>query len=339
MAEIDPIPDFDVMPDVVPADIFEEPESEVPAAPLPYHSDFRIQKHTWYGTDGSVWNLDDPDSGVFLVQEAIEGLHMPLTDEINRISPSIAGSSFQGYRVTARDVVWAVYVYSDDSSEKFYDLDGRFWDSMKIGQYGTWRVTLPDGSFRELSMRQVPVSYSFERDPGRFGWVKYPVRFIADENPFWTYPLEIPGSKVTFASEPGVDFFGGDTGYGPQFEISPTRSETNREIYNDGDEDVYPIIKVNGPMDFVDFSIGEREYHLECDLNEGEWLKIDTRPNHFALTDHTGANRIASVDNWIFDSFPSKETTNITVFAQGLGGGSVVFDVSPLYHRAWGRNR
>src|SRR5699024_11604412 len=112
-------------------------------------------------------------------------------------------------------------------------------------------------------------------------------------------------------SEPGLNFFGGETGYGPQFEISPTRSEITREIHNDGDEDVYPIITTKGPMDFVDFSIGEREYHLDCDLLEGEWLTIDTRPNHFSLTDSSGANRIASIDNWIFDSFPSKETPQI----------------------------
>lgn len=326
---------IDTLPAYAPIDIFETPESEVPADPPPYHSPFGIMQHRWIGTDGSEWNLSDPDRGVFIVQEALEGMHLPMTDEVNRESPSVAGSNFQGYRVKARDVIWAVYIYTDMSSEAFYDLDRRFWDSMKIGEYGTWRVTRPDGSFRELSMRQVPVSFSFGRDPGRFGWVKYPVRFIADENPFWTHPLEVAGSKVTFADGPGLNFFGGDVGKGPTFYITPTSTETAKEIHNDGDEDVPPVITVTGPMDFVDFSIGDRHYHLECDLESGQWLKIDTTPHRFSVTDYTGANRMKSLDDWRFIPLPSKKTTNISVLPQGLGGGSVVFDVAPLYHRAW----
>lgn len=335
MTESLPPVDIDALPAEVAADdIFVE--SEIPAAPLPYESPFHIQKHTWYGTDGSVWDLDDPDSGVFLVQEAIEGLHYPLTDDIERESPSIAGGSFHGYRVKPRDVIWALYVYTDESSEAFYDLDSRIWRSMRVGQYGTWRVTLPDGSFRELSMRQVPTAFSHERDPGRFGWVKYPVRFKADVNPFWTYPYEVPGSKSTFDSTEGDNFFGGEAGAGPEFVISPTRAETTKEIYNDGDEPVNPVITVKGPMDFVDFSIGNRNYHLECDLEFGEWLTINTKPREFSLSDSSGANRMKSIDNWVFEPLPIQATTKITVFAQGLGGGSVMFDVSPLYHRAWG---
>lgn len=327
------------VPEVPLGDIFEEPQAETPAAPLPYHSPFGIMEHTWTGTDGTVWELSDPSTGVFIVQESLEGMHDPTTDEVNRESPSVPGSSFQGYRIKARDVVWAVYVYSDESSEHFYDLDRRFADSMKIGKYGTWRVTRPDGQFRELTMRKVPTSFSYERDPGRFGWVKYAFRFIADENPFWTYPLEVPGSQSTFEDVQGDDFFGADAGKGPNFYISPSRAVTNREIFNDGDEDVPEVITITGPMDFVDFSIdvgnGPRQYHLDCDLDPGEWIEINTQPNKFSIKDHSGANRMKSIDNWTFDPFPSKETTKLSVMPQGLGGGSVVFDVSPLYHRAW----
>lgn len=321
-------------------DIFEPDQAGEVAPPPPFHSPFGIMQHTWTGTDGSVWELSHYQTGVFIVQEALEGLHMPLVDEVNRISPSAHGSTFQGYRVQARDVVWAIYIYTDDSSEAFYDLDRRFFDSMKLGRYGTWRVTRPDGSFRELSMRPVPISFSHERDPGRFGWVKYPVRFLADMNPFWTYPYEVAGSRSTFEDEPGDDFFGGEEGSGPPLYLSPARVEVSREIYNDGDEDVPEIITVNGPMDFVDFDIDTgvgpaREYHLDCNLDYGEWIKIDTRPHTFSVTDHTGANRMKSLNSWIFDPFPTKETTKVNVYPQGLGGGSVVVDADPLYHRAW----
>lgn len=326
----------DELEDVAPQEnIFEPVEAEVPPAPLPYESPFTHLKMTWYGTDGSEWHLDDPSTGVFLVQEGIEGLHNPLTDEVNRTSPSIPGSRFHGYRVKERDVIWAIYIYSDESSLHWYDLNDRFWNSMKIGQYGKWRVTKPDGSYRELSMRQVPTAFAHERDPGKFGWVKYPVRFIADEDPFWTHPYEVPGSQVTFESEPEDNFFGGSDGRGPSFHLSASRARSDRSVFNNGDEDVDPVITVTGPMDFVDFSIGERTYHLECDLLQGEWIKIDTTPHRFSITDSDGKNRMESIDNWIFDPFPSKETTPITVYPQGIGGGSVVIDASPLYHRGF----
>ena len=337
MTEIDlPIVDAEELDGVVPeGDIFAEQESEVPVLPVPYYAPFGIMQHDWYGTDGTVWNLSDPDKGVFIVQEEIEGMHLPLVDDLNRESPSVDGASFHGYRIKPRDVVWSVYIYTDEDSEAFYDLDRRFWDSMRMGQYGTWRVTRPDGQFRELRMRQTPIQYGFERDPGRFGWVKYPIRFLADAEPLWKVPLILPGSLTTFDSEPGLDFFGGAAGKGPQFEISPTRSEMTREHYNDGDEDVYPVYEIKGPMDFVDFSINGREYHVECDLLAGEWIKIDTHPRRFSITDDTGANRTKSISDWIFDSFKAKETTIIQAFPQGLGGGSFMIDASPLYHRAW----
>lgn len=335
MAEFNGVSDVTEIVDPPLAGIFHTMPADMVPPPLPYHSDFGIMLHRWTGTDGSVWNLSNPDEGVFIVQEDLEGMHTPVTDDINRESPSIAGSSFQGYRVKARDVVWGVYLFTDENSEAFYDLDRRFWDSMKIGQYGTWRVTRPDGAFRELSMRPVAQSYSFERDPGRFGWVKYAVRFLADVNPFWTIPYEVPGSRLTVSSDVGDNFFGGDTGVGAPFIISPSRAETSRSIYNDGDEDVWPIITIQGPMDFVDIVIGKRKYHIDCDVQGDEWFKIDTTPYNFRIYDSTGANRISSLDNWVFEPFPSKKTTKIEVLPQGIGGGSVVFDVPPLYHRAW----
>lgn len=320
-------------------DIFVPAEADAVEPPQPYRSPFGIMQHTWTGTDGSVWDLSRPESGVFIVQEALEGMGNPLTDEVSRESPSLAGARFNGYRVKPRDVIWSIYIYTDDSSEAFYDLDGRFWDSVKIGQYGTWRVTLPDGSFRELSMRIVPQSNSHERDPGRFGWVKYAIRFVADRNPFWTYPLELPGSRATFTSEQGENFFGGAAGVAPSFYISPSRVEINRTIYNDGDEDVWGIYHIEGPMDFIDMRVGNRSYHVECDLMVGQWIEINTRPDTFGITDNTGADRMDVIDNWTFDPYPTKASVDVEIFPQGLGGGWVAVDVSPLYHRAWGASR
>lgn len=312
-------------------------DSAMPSLPNSRDVDrsFRTQEHTWLGTDGTEWPLTRPETGVFIVQEGVEGLHLPLTDEIVRESPSLAGGSFHGYRVKPRQVVWPLYIYTDESSEAFYDLDRRIFKSMRIGKYGTWRVTLPDGSFRELKMRLQPVSTSFDRDPGRFGWQKYILQFVADEEPFWTTEGPTAGAETTFVDEGGLPFFGPAGNNGPPLNISPASAETRREIFNDGDEPVYPRVEVRGPMDSVDFTIGDRSYTLQCDLENDGWIMVDTDPRTFSIRDHTGANRIHSISDWIFEPMPEQESTEVSVAPQGFGGGAVVVHAPPLYHRAW----
>lgn len=325
------------VPSTPPEDVPTRPDTAIPAPPNAREPDrsFREQTHTWYGTDGSVWPLTSPETGIFLVQESIEGLHMPLTDDVVRESPSIAGGSFHGYRVKPRNVVWALYIYSDESSEAFYDLDRRFFKSVRMGKYGTWRVALPDGSYRELSMRHVPSSVSYDRDPGRFGWFKYPIQFIADEDPFWRAPGPSAGTTVGFTDGGSEKFLGEDGESGPPLNISPSSAQTTRSIFNDGDEPAYARVIVDGPMDYIDFSIGDRSYSLQCDIDAGEQIVVDTDPRTFSVKDSKGANRIRSLSSWIFEPLPEQEETDITMTLHTLGGGSAIVEAPPLYHRAW----
>lgn len=309
---------------------------EVPyVAPPRYVSPFTTMTHTWFGTDGSVWDFTDPMKGVFLVQEGIEGLHLPTFDDIVRESPSIAGGTYHGYRVKPRAVTWVLYVYSDESSDHFFDLDSRLWKSMRIGKYGTWRVTRPNGDFREISMRIQSGSEAFDRDPGRFGWKRYPVIFLADENPFWTVPTEVPGSRASFEDGDGKQFFGDDGSGAPHFNIAPSRVESEQVIHNPGDEDVWPEIEITGPMDSVNLKIGTREYEVNCNLLAGEHFYIRTDPRNFRITDDEDRNRIKDISAWVFDPTPWGEDVPLVVTPNGTGGGTVVVKTDPLYHRAW----
>lgn len=306
----------------------------LPDAALPDRS-FQIQRHTWFGTDGREWDLTNPESGVFLVQELVEGMHLPPMDEVLRESPSLAGGSFHGYRIKPRPIVWAIYIYTDDSSEVFVELDRMFWHSFAPGKYGTWRVTQPNGEYREIRARLSPKStHSYERDPSRFGWQKYVVELIADDQPCWTRPNPIAGARTTFAPVEGPGFFGDGDG-GPPFHIAASRAETSKEILNDGDEEVHPVVTINGPMDKVDLQIGDLEYHIACDLEAGEWFRIDTRPRHFSITDDQGRDRLRDVSSWIFKPLPPHETTQVVCIPSGFGLGSVIIDAAPLYHKAW----
>lgn len=334
---MDMITGVETLPAYAPDDIWDE---ETAPTPPPFANPFQEQKHTWVGTDGSEWDFSDPATGVFLVQEGLEGMHLPVTDDVIRETPNNAGASFHGYRVKARDVVWVLYIYTDDSSDAFYDLDSRVFKSMRLGKYGTWRVTLPDSTFRELRMRQVSTPVAFDRDPGKFGWFKYPMRFIADDQPLWSYPNEVAGSRVTFEDKPGKNFLGGGepgtSTKGPPMHLTPTRSEASREFHNPGDEDVWPQVDINGPMDSLTFTIGSRTYGMTPQLEAGEWVKINTDPRYFSVLDNDGNDRIKDLNSWIFEPLPWGETTTLSTSIQGLGGGSVIFHVDPLFHRAWG---
>ena len=320
-----------IIPDVPPEGIFPE---EPPVAPPPYVSPFRDIVHTWKGTDGSVWDFTNPETGAFIVQEGVEGLHYPGVDYLSRETPNAPGASYHGYRVKPRIVTWSLYIYSDESSEHYYDLDARIWRSMQIGKEGVWRVTRPDGQFRELTMRVKPVMEVFDRDPGKFGWHRYACQFEADINPFWTIPTELPGSRVAFEDMDGKDFFGDGEG-APPYYISPDRIETTREFTNYGDEPVWPKVVITGPFDGVELTLGERVYTITGRLAVGETFTIETNPRRFAVTDHQGKPALGRISDWNFVPFPAGETIPISVVPQGTGGGTVIIIADPLFHRAW----
>lgn len=308
---------------------------DLPAGVTP----FRHQRHEWIGTDGTVWDLTDPASGLFLVQEGVEGLHLPPMSPVHRESPNLAGASYNGYRIEARPVTWVIYIYSDDTSEDFYDLDARFWKSLKIGSTGIWRVTLPDGSSRQLTCRVIPKgTHSYDRDPGAFGWQKYVVTMVADENPFWTVPTEVPGARLTLRDESQRNFFGGGAagGSGPDFYISPHVSEMTSELENPGDEPLYPTYRLYGPLAEAVLVIDDRPYSIAANVGAQGWFEIATHPARFAIRDNTGANRITSVSDWDFSPIPPQTTVPFSAILNGDGGGRLVIDMPPLYHRAWG---
>lgn len=331
------------------------PEEPVEIEPLPFpglilpgpstpedRDSFETIEHKWFGTDGSEWDLSHPPSGVFLMQEAIEGMHMPTMDMVRRESPMIAGSSFHGYRVLERKVVWPLYVYSDVGSNHFAELDRALWKSLKPGREGVWRVTLPNGDFRELRMRiSAPTgAHIYDRDPVRFGWQRYAVEAVADVNPFWSHPLERAGSRVAWAvasENPEDNFFGGADGVAPPFIITESAVERIKEWENPGDEDVWPTITVTGPMQKVVIKQGDDfEFTINCNLTDSsKWLRITTDPRFYGVTDQDGNNRIRDVSTWSFKPLPADSTTRLEVTPFGDGGGTVIFDAPPLYYRAW----
>src|SRR4029453_10817318 len=90
----------------------------VPGAPVP--APYVVQTEvTWTGWDGSVWNLTDPDGGVVLLVEGVEGLHLPPFKQWTRQSPAVPGQVFTGAIAEPRKVVLPVLLFTDGSSAEW----------------------------------------------------------------------------------------------------------------------------------------------------------------------------------------------------------------------------
>jgi hypothetical protein len=51
---------------------------------------------TWTGVDGHTWNLNDPDGGVCLLLDAVEGLHLPEFADYVQEFDGIDGQEYSG---------------------------------------------------------------------------------------------------------------------------------------------------------------------------------------------------------------------------------------------------
>src|SRR5699024_2008381 len=96
----------------------------------------------------------DPKSGVRLMR-GVRGLTQPPRVRYTSQSAGVSGSRSRGGRTTEREVFWPTRVYAGDSSAAWLDYDRAWWQSLNPRRTGVWRVTRPDGSWRELVCRPV----------------------------------------------------------------------------------------------------------------------------------------------------------------------------------------
>lgn len=294
---------------------------------------------TWQGWDNSLWELTNPESGVVLVNQGVEGLHLPKFRQWTRQSPAVAGQTFAGSIAEPRTVVLPLLVFQDASSSDWVDHDRKFWRSLHPAREGTLTVSPAGiGYRRSLRCRLVPEDHSFALDPAFAQWAQYVVTLVADQ-PFWAGPPVQGGWIGT-----GGDEFYEETG--PHLvNIASGYTTADASIKNDGDEDAWPVWTIIGPATSAHVGVGDNVLEIPFEVEAGKAVVIDTDPRvqtaiEYDYTEVPGgyfqnpvdrtADLTGSVD---FAAIPAGGRVPINIAI--TGGGTIRVKVTPLYWRAW----
>lgn len=295
----------------------------------------------WLGVDGSRWNLNDWPSGVCLANAPVIGLDNPAWEDQAQDRPS--GQRFLDARTNPRQVEWPVHVFTDPDAWAAVHTAWR--KSFHPRRVGTWRVTTPDGRWRELDLRLTDSGqHGYSRDPLMTGWVTYLMTLVADQ-PLWR------GERVSRVWRQGVpeDFFNG--GDFPGFALSDANLLAAASVDNPGDEEAWPVftvfseqgaatvdLRVDGGLVRVPVPDGKA---VQVDTSpenptatRGEWITLEDGPARF-VADVDGAGQpvdvTPSVSVWDPRPVPPGEEVPIGVELAGVGG--VAMELTPLFWR------
>jgi len=284
---------------------------------------------TWFGPDGSVWDLASPDSGVVLVPGGVRGLNMPPITRYTGSSPALPGSRWQGSRVGERPVFWPLLVHSEVGSQGWIDTDRDFWSTMRPDDPGTWRITLPDGTYRELTCRfDDDGDATYDLDPIKVGWAAYGVSLVADDQPFWLGRQQ----GVVLGAGSGSNFFSSS---GSVLTISPSQTISSANVSNPGDVPAWPRWTVNGPADSIVLGVAGGAVTYAPALSAGQSVTIDTDPAVMTATNQAGVD-VTSSCTWLPQPIPPGASVPLAISMTPLSSAaSVEITLTPRYYRAW----
>lgn len=279
----------------------------------------------WHGADGSVWHLTNAASFMRLLP-GIRGLEAGDIDRWTSEAPGLAGSRYRGHRALARDVFLPVYLRG--ASSRDWLAVRRAWNaSLSPDDEGALVVTV-DGQRRTLPCRWVRTEAGWTRDPLAAGKSALGEYFIADGAYWQSDPVTALWQQATDA-----DFFLTSDGV---FRITPSNTLGSARIDNPGDVPAWPVWTITGPADSVTVGVDESEIEIPFELAAGQWLRIDTRPDHQTVEDNTGADRVADLPSIAFKRVPAGQAVSVSLAALGTDAGfSVRCDLTPLHRRAW----
>lgn len=243
--------------------------ADVPAPPPPAFWGLTV---VWHGVDGSTWDLSDWTSGVALLLEGVEGLHLPNFEVDALTADGVHGQIATGIRVLPRSVSVKLGIFAD-TSDDWAELDARFWRSWHPLSTGTLVVSSKRGA-RSIRLRLSPgdgMSYGY--DPNTRGLAVYQLDAVADR-PLWAGD-PVVRSWSTVEERPFLDPAGS-----PPFWITPANLIDTASLTNPGDEDVWPVWQVSAEGDDVEVSltVAGGTIGLEQPIPDGHAVVIDTDP-------------------------------------------------------------
>lgn len=280
----------------------------VPPAPVVPPSQLPGIKHTWTGWDGTVWNLSDYRSGVFLMGD-VEGMAMPDITNYTHSSPVVHGVQWDDWLATGRKVNWNIGVYTDPSRKpaEWIELNRAFWRTMRPGTTGVWTIELPTGEKFSLTLRFAAVNAPLTRDPSKAGWQVYGIELLP-ENPFFDAGT-IVGSWVVGRQIP----FYGFRRFGPPFYHSPASQLATAKISNTGDVEAYLEWTIVGPSTSAVVGLDGELIRIPFPIERGQRLIIDTDPlNQIAELDGEDVMERIGFGNWNPAPLPRVRTSSWT---------------------------
>lgn len=318
--------------------IYAVPRPPVPV-PVPKWVKTRV---TWTGHDGSIWDLTDPDGGVVLLRDGVEGLHLPKFKQWIRQSPAVPGQTFTGAIAEPRNVVLPLAVYNDENSLAWVEHDRAFWKSMHPRRAGILTISpAGTGSSRSIHLRLVPEDHTYDIDPAFARWAEYSTVLVADQ-PFWEgLPV-----RAVWGAAPAQEFY---EETGPQLiNIMTGHTTSGATLENAGDEDAWPVWTIVGPSSATHMGIGNDIVEIPFDIPEGKAVVLDTDPrirtaleyDYIPATSETPEELLNPMDRTAdltgavkFARIPGGATATVNVSL--AGNGLIRVELTPLYWRAW----
>lgn len=298
------------------------------------HPGWSRLESTWTDWRGQVWDLNDTNSGPFLLQEGVRGLgHTPVTHYRDR-SPAVSGAYWRGASFDPREVFWPMYLFSDVSSLEYVKRDRSWWRGLDPLHEGIWKVRVPDTGERWIKLRlSGDDNWAPTLDPTFYGWATYGIPLQADR-PFWH------GAPVTASWGGGEerDFRDGATDV---VYISSGNTLGGGTVANPGDVDAWGVWEIEGPFTSISLTVAGGTITLPVARGAGKKVVIDTNPDQNTVIDSDGVDLFDAGLVPVYDPLPIPPVDEAGLVPVGItvAGTSAATRVrlsfDPLYHRAW----
>lgn len=291
-------------------------------------------KHILEAWNGTTLNLTDYSgrSGIFLTRDGVRGLGMPPLHRYTNESPAIAGESWRGQRVKARDVFWPLHVFHEGGTSDYIDWEDTLYRALAPEHTVKWRVITPR-SDRYLTCRFVDDSDRQETfDVPLRGWDRYGMHLIA-EDPYWKAATPV---TRTWSNDPGKPFFGGAIGgFGPPFYISRSNRIEEASMPNLGDVDGWPKWTIYGPCAEFSVTVGGATTRVEHSIEAGAWVTLDSNPARRGLFDMNGQFIPGGIKAASFGAIPPGREVPISMSVDNLAA-SVSVEMLERFYRGRG---
>lgn len=271
---------------------------------------------TWFGVDGSEWDLRSVVGGLILTTEGLQALGMPLFEVQASESPATDGRRRTDYRLAARSVSIPVYLWSDAGSPEFQTLYRRWMKAFHPLKPGRLRISTAAG-FRDLVCYfDAAGDGTLTHDPLYQGWLRMTMTLTA-EDPWWL-GAETVRTWFRLPSEP---FFGNDG----NLHISDGPSTDQAVLTNTGDTDAWGLWELAASQGTTSALVTVDGGSFETpQVAVGQMLTVDTDPAvATALLD--GTDVTGAVDPWDPRPVPAGDDVPLSLILDGYGSITVRF--------------